>query len=96
MQDLWLLLPGRMADSRRELTLLLEGYEQFRPFDRRELRLIEPLRLMRMIYYLAWSALQRHDLRFRESFPHWGGAAFWAQEVEDLRTQLRVIDAELG
>ena len=96
VQDLWLLLPGRMADSRRELTLLIEGYEQFRPFDRRELRLIEPLRLMRMIYYLAWSALQRHDLRFRESFPHWGGAAFWAQEVEDLRTQLRVIDAELG
>ncbi len=95
VQDLWLLLPGRMADSRRELALLLEGYEQFRPFDRREQRLIEPLRVMRMIYYLAWSALQRHDLRFRESFPQWGGAAFWAQEVEDLRTQLQVIDAEL-
>ena len=95
VQDLWLLLPGRVADSRRELALLIEGYEQFRPFDWRDLRLIEPLRLMRMIYYLAWSALQRHDLRFRESFPHWGGAAFWAQEVEDLRTQLRVIDAEL-
>ena len=96
VQDLWLLLPGRVADSRRELALLLEGYEQFRPFDWRHLRLIEPLRLMRMIYYLAWSALQRHDLRFRESFPQWGGAAFWAQEIEDLRTQLRVIEAELA
>ena len=96
VQDLWLLLPGRAADSRRELALLLEGYEQFRPFDWRDLRLIEPLRLMRMIYYLAWSALQRHDLRFRESFPQWGGAAFWAQEIEDLRTQLRVIDVELA
>ena len=61
VQDLWLLLPGRVHDSRRELELLLEGYEQFRPFDRRTVRLIEPLRLMRMIYYLAWSALQRHD-----------------------------------
>ena len=96
VQDLWLLLPGRVADSRGELALLLEGYEQFRPFDWRDLRLIEPLRLMRMIYYLAWSALQRHDLRFRESFPHWGGAAFWTQETEDLRTQLRVIEADLG
>jgi Ser/Thr protein kinase RdoA (MazF antagonist) len=96
VHDLWLLLPGRVADSRRELALLLEGYEQFRPFDWRMVRLIEPLRLMRMIYYLAWSALQRHDRRFRESFPQWGGAAFWAQEIEDLRTQLRVIEAELG
>ena len=96
VQDLWLLLPGRVHDSRRELELLLEGYEQFRPFDRRTVRLIEPLRLMRMIYYLAWSALQRHDPGFRSSFPRWGGAAFWAQEVEDLRTQLDVIEAELA
>ena len=29
VQDLWLLLPGRVNDSRRELALLLEGYEQF-------------------------------------------------------------------
>ncbi|MDE0448591.1 MAG: serine/threonine protein kinase [Spirochaetaceae bacterium] len=96
VQDLWLLLPGRVADSRRELELLLEGYEQFRPFDRRDLRLIEPLRLMRMIYYLAWSALQRHDPGFRSSFPRWGSAAFWTQEVEDLRTQLALIEAELS
>ena len=96
VQDLWLLLPGRIADSRRELALLIEGYEQFRPFDWRSVALIEPLRLMRMIYYLAWSGLQRHDRRFRESFPQWGGAAFWAQEIEDLRTQLRVIEHDLG
>ena len=96
VQDLWLLLPGRAAESRRELELLLEGYEQFRAFDRRGLRLIEPLRLMRMIYYLAWSALQRRDPGFRSSFPRWGGAAFWAQEVEDLRTQLAVIEADPG
>jgi Ser/Thr protein kinase RdoA (MazF antagonist) len=96
VQDLWLLLPGRVNDSRRELELLLEGYEQFRPFDRRTVRLIEPLRLMRMIYYLAWSALQRHDPGFRSSFPQWGGAAFWVQEVEDLRTQLDVIETDLA
>ena len=96
VQDLWLLLPGRIADSRRELALLLEGYEEFQPFDRATVALIEPLRLMRMVYYLAWSALQRHDLRFRESFPQWGGTAFWEQEIEDLRTQLRVIEDQIG
>lgn len=96
VQDLWLLLPGRVADSRRELALLLEGYEEFQPFDRATLALIEPLRLMRMVYYLAWQALQRHDRRFQESFPQWGGSAFWEQEIEDLRTQLGVIDDQLG
>ena len=96
VQDLWLLLPGRIADSRRELALLLEGYEEFQPFERATVALIEPLRLMRMVYYLAWSALQRHDLRFQESFPQWGGPAFWEQEIEDLRTQLRVIEDQIG
>ena len=72
MQDLWLLLPGRMADSRRELELLPEGYEQFRLADRRSVRLIEPLRVMRMIYYLAWSALQRRDPGFRAGVPALG------------------------
>lgn len=96
VQDLWLLLPGRVADSRRELALLLEGYERFQPFDRRTVALIEPLRLMRMIYYLAWQALQRRDLRFLESFPQWGGRAFWEREIEDLRTQLRVIEDDPG
>lgn len=43
VQDLWLLLPGRIADSRRELSLLVEGYEQFQSFDWRTVSLIEPL-----------------------------------------------------
>lgn len=96
VQDLWLLLPGRAAECGRELALLLEGYERFQPFDRAAAALIEPLRLMRMIYYLAWQALQRGDRNFRESFPQWGGRAFWEQEIEDLRTQIGVIDGEPG
>lgn len=95
VQDLWLLLPDRAHAVRRELNLLLEGYETFREFDRSTLRLIEPLRLMRMIYYLAWSMRQRNDLRFRESFPEWGGKAFWAKELEDLHTQIAVIRDDL-
>jgi Ser/Thr protein kinase RdoA (MazF antagonist) len=95
VQDLWLLLPGRLHESRREINLILEGYEQFAELDRESLRLIEPLRLMRMLYYLAWSSRQRHDRRFIESFPEWGGKAFWGKELEDLHTQIGVIRDEL-
>ena len=94
VQDLWLLLPDRAGQSRRELELILEGYEEFRPFDRVTLRLIEPLRLMRMLYYLAWSARQRDDRQFRESNPGWGTEAFWIREIEDLRDQREAIEKE--
>jgi Ser/Thr protein kinase RdoA (MazF antagonist) len=92
VQDLWLLLPDRAGASRKQLEWILEGYEEFRPFDRRTLRLIEPLRLMRMLYYLAWSARQRDDRRFRESNPGWGTEAFWIREIEDLRDQMHAIE----
>lgn len=92
VQDLWLLLPGRLEDSRRELSLLLEAYEEFVPFDRATLRLVEPLRFMRMVYFLAWRARQRNDYWFHESFPDWGSKAFWLKEVEDLSDQARVIE----
>lgn len=95
VQDLWLVLPGYAADSRRELELLLDGYEKFAPFDRESLRLIEPLRFMRMIYFLAWRARQRDDYWFRESFPDWGSKTFWIKELEDLRQQASVVHHSL-
>ena len=87
VQDLWLVLPDHADGSRRELASLLEGYESFRPFDRSTLRLIEPLRFMRMIYFLVWRARQRNDYWFRGSFPDWGSEAFWIKETEDLKEQ---------
>ena len=91
VQDLWLILPGLLKDARRELHVVLEGYSQFASLDPRTLGLIEPLRFMRMIYFLAWRARQRNDFWFRESFPDWGNEAFWITEIEDLRTQRGVI-----
>ncbi len=43
IQDLWMLLAGGAAEMRAQLTDLLEGYEQFLPFNRREIAMIEPL-----------------------------------------------------
>lgn len=96
VQDLWLLLPGRRSDSERELGLLLEAYEDFTPLERSSLALIEPLRFMRMVYFLAWRARQRNDYWFRSSFPDWGTKSFWLKEIEDLRDQARVIASPEG
>ena len=95
VQDLWLLLPDRLPNLGSELTHLLSGYEQFADFDPRQWRLVEPLRFMRMIYYLAWQALQARDKRFVADNPGWGSKGFWIRETEDLRVQVEVIEEEL-
>ncbi|MFW6214496.1 MAG: serine/threonine protein kinase, partial [Alkalispirochaetaceae bacterium] len=96
VQDLWLLLPGRAEECRRELNVLLEGYEEFTPFPRESLRLIEPLRFMRMIHFLAWRARQRKDRWFKREHPDWGTKQFWVTEMEDLAEQARAVRAALS
>lgn len=87
VQDLWLLLPGRLADARAEVDLLLEGYETFRSFSYESLRLIEPLRAMRFLHYTAWCARQKADGGFSRLAPDWGTPAFWRQEIADMERQ---------
>lgn len=96
VHDLWLLLPDYANKSRREMNLMLEGYEQFREFDDKTLRLIEPLRAMRFIYYLAWCSRQSNDYRFKTTFPEWGSDLFWQNEVKDLQNQLKEIEDHLN
>lgn len=91
IHDLWMLLPGSITDSRREYALLIEGYESFRPFDPTASRLIEPLRAMRILYFLAWCGRQRGDYQFQKNFPGWGSDRFWEQEIQDLTNQLDEI-----
>lgn len=95
MQDLWLLLPGRAGEVGKETSLLAEGYENFRPFPWEQLPLMEPLRLMRMIHFIAWCSRQRHDRDFNTHFPDWGSSAWWIQELEDLRDQVSFIESTL-
>jgi len=96
IQDLWLLLPDVADKCRRELDLLIRGYEQFREFDDRTIRLVEPRRAMRIIYYLAWCSRQVNDFKFRTNHPEWGTDAFWQREVSDLHRQLQTIDEHLN
>jgi Ser/Thr protein kinase RdoA (MazF antagonist) len=87
VQDLWMILPGHLPETRSELNLLIEGYEQFREFDDRTLCLIEPLRAMRLIYFLAWCGRQALDYTFRHHYPDWGSRAFWNREIAVLMEQ---------
>ena len=95
VQDLWLMLPGHANETERELDLMLEGYTQFRKFERSTVQLIEPLRAMRQIYFLAWCGRQSADFTFRHHFPEWGSRAFWTREISDLRSQLNRIRTHL-
>ena len=87
VQDLWLALPGRDAAARALTEIVLEGYSAFRPFDRAELRLIEPLRGLRMIHYAAWLARRWHDPIFPRHWPQFGGEEGWERETIDLEEQ---------
>jgi Ser/Thr protein kinase RdoA (MazF antagonist) len=81
-----------MGAGRQEQTLtfsaLLEGYEQVREFDRRELALIEPLRTLRMIHYSAWLAQRTGDPAFERHFSWFGGEAYWHEQVIALADQI--------
>lgn len=92
IQDLWLLLPGPASECRRELGLIVEGYEAFMPFDRASLALVEPLRLLRMVHFDAWLAKQRNDAGFRSRFEGWGGKAYWLTQASDLADQIERVE----
>jgi Ser/Thr protein kinase RdoA (MazF antagonist) len=96
VQDLWLAIPGRDAQARTLREAFLEGYEQFRLFDRSTLRLVEPLRGLRVIHYAAWLARRWHDPAFPAAWPHFGTLEYWQRETEDLEEQLALIRGELA
>lgn len=96
VQDLWMLLPGRWQDARRETDLFLEGYETFRPFGHESLRLIEPLRALRYIHFTAWCARQAADGGFARLAPDWASPAYWRQEIHDLERQQIEMEDSLG
>ena len=88
IQDLWMLLSGERASMTRQLGAVLAGYEDFMDFDWRELRLVEPLRTLRMIHHSAWIARRWRDPAFPPAFPWFTGSAYWAQQTIQLGEQI--------
>lgn len=98
VQDLWMLLAGDRRQRTLQLDALIEGYEQFRSFDRRELALIEPLRTLRLIHYSAWIARRWEDPAFPINFPWFGSRDYWqgqvdmlVEQIEDMQTPPLVV-----
>jgi Ser/Thr protein kinase RdoA (MazF antagonist) len=73
---------------------LVDGYEQFRSFDRRELALIEPLRTLRLIHYSAWLARRWQDPIFPVNFPWFGTSDYWRGQVDMLIEQIEAMEEE--
>jgi Ser/Thr protein kinase RdoA (MazF antagonist) len=94
MQDLWMLLSGDRRDMTRQLSSLLAGYEDFMDFDRRELRLLEPLRTLRLIHYSAWIARRWSDPAFPAAFPWFNTQRYWQDRILELREQVAAMQEE--
>lgn len=95
VQDLWMLLPDVPEQCYVEIDLFLEGYNTFKSFDTRTINLIEPLRGMRYIHYMAWCAYQAvedGDVRVIDQF---GSRAYWQQEIADIDDVITRIDDAL-
>lgn len=94
VQDVWLIMPGRDSYGKAKLAIFLEAYDQLRPFDRRSLRLIEPLRALRFVHFSAWIAKRWEDPSFQRTFVHYESERYWQEQMRDLEEQLALIQEQ--
>ncbi|MGO4999970.1 serine/threonine protein kinase [Oceanisphaera sp. W20_SRM_FM3] len=92
VQDLWMMLSGSRQEQLLQLDTLLSGYESVREFDNSELALIEPLRAMRMVNYMAWLAARWSDPAFPANFPWFNTPDYWQQQIGVLTEQLQNLE----
>ncbi len=93
IQDLWMLLSGDHAAMQSQIAAVLEGYRRFTEFDRAELRLIEPLRTLRMLRHSAWIAQRWADPAFPAAFPWFSEPAYWQEQAANLRDQVDAMQS---
>ena len=91
IQDLWMLVSGDADSVAQQFKSLLEGYEQFRRFARAELRLIEPLRTLRLLHYSAWLARRWSDPAFPFAFPWFNTVRYWQDRILEMREQIAAL-----
>jgi Ser/Thr protein kinase RdoA (MazF antagonist) len=92
VQDLWMLLSGDRAAMSLQLGAVLDGYEDFAPFDPRELHLVEALRTLRLLHYSAWLAQRWDDPAFPAAFPWFNTQRYWQDRILELREQVALMD----
>lgn len=90
-QDIWKLLSGDANEQRLQLSELEEGYEQFRPFPKADLALLEPLRTVHMVRHTLWIAQRWEDPAFPRAFSWFDSARFWSDHLLALREQWSLL-----
>jgi len=91
VQDCWMLTGADDSYGMEMRNQLLDAYEEIRPFDHATLKLIEPLRALRMIYFAAWIGRRREDGAFKMAFPAFGTERYWQEQIEGLAVQFEKI-----
>ena len=92
VQDLWMLLSGEREDMESDLADYLAGYVEFMDFEPAELRLIEPLRTLRLLRYAAWLAKRWDDPAFPRTFPWFTTPRYWEEQILALKQQLALLN----
>lgn len=92
VQDVWLLVPGRDEDAQQKRETFLTAYESMRKFDRTSLRLIEPLRALRMVHFSAWIAKRWQDPSFQRVFVDFGSERYWNEQVGALMEIVEILE----
>ncbi|MEH6625856.1 MAG: serine/threonine protein kinase [Motiliproteus sp.] len=85
IQDLWMLISGDYNQQTIQINEVIEGYEEFLPFNRAELQLIEPLRALRIMHYAAWLARRWQDPAFPTHFPWFNTQSYWLGHLMELK-----------
>jgi Ser/Thr protein kinase RdoA (MazF antagonist) len=91
VQDIWMMLSGEREQQQQQLGAILDGYHEFRDFDSAELRLIEPLRTLRMLHFCAWIGQRWDDPAFPKAFPWFNSPRYWGEFILDLRMQMSAM-----
>ena len=92
VQDLWMMISGDRIQQHIQLETLVEAYEEFSSFDSNQLALIEPLRAMRIVHYMAWLANRWSDPAFPRAFPWFASDKYWEQQILSLKEQVSALD----
>ena len=91
IQDLWMMLSGDRNNQLLQLDTLVAAYEEFCDFDHTQLKLIEPLRAMRMIHYMGWLAKRWEDPAFPRNFSWFADDKYWEQQILALKEQYSAL-----
>lgn len=91
MQDIWLLFYGEDEEKREQQKNFFEGYETFRPFNRTELALSEPLRTLRMIRHAAWIGQRYTEPAFQKAFPYYEQRRYWEEFLQSIKEQISLL-----